>query len=124
MNRLHEIATQLVAVIDRLQSQDRAGITPTQGQVFELFDLKNDLKHALLVHEPPVPCSIPSCGRPATVTVHEQRYCARCGRAMSLVTTQVTGEAPEIARNRIQHMLMGRAPWPNGVDATEPVGTR
>jgi hypothetical protein len=109
---LQNVGHQTVAAIGRLKGMHRAGLTPTYGQIEELFELGDQLDVALKLANPALPCSIGSCGRPAAKYLHDRPFCARCARALEAVTTQVKTDAPEIARARIEAMVRGRAPWP------------
>lgn len=116
---LQEVGHQLVGNLRRLKQQHSAGITPTFGQVEELFDLGEQLDVAIRLSEPALPCSIDTCRRAAATKVHSRPYCERCARALQAVTTQVAQDAPEIARARLEAMVRGRAPWPASAAAGE-----
>lgn len=92
---LHTIARQLCAHVAALKQQHRAGITPSYGQVEDLFDFGERLSQVLDSGEatpPPLPrCSNESCAAPATTTIAGQAYCGTCAHAVRQLLRDLEG---------------------------------
>jgi len=79
---MSDTARQLCAHIKALKAVHRAGLTPSFGQVEELFDRAADLDQLLgpasVAHQVRV-CTRPSCGCAATTMVGASPLCQACG---------------------------------------------
>ncbi len=75
----HGLATALVALIAQLKHQHKAGITPSYGQVDDLFDLGDRLHVALQAGAPLAAapsCTHAGCDHHAFVEIAGMPYCA------------------------------------------------
>lgn len=111
-SQLYDLARAVADHIELLKRQIRSDVTPTLGQVEELFDLGERIAVELMLNEPTLPCSIAQCSRPAVAHIGSRPYCVRCAKALRAVTVQVQSDASEIARTRLEAMVKGQTPWP------------
>lgn len=118
-SQLYELARAIVDHVDLMKRQIRHDVTPTLGEVEELFDLAERMGMELALNEPSLPCSIPTCARPSAAYIGARPYCVRCAKALRAVTMQVQSDAPEIARQRLEAMAQGKTPWPHIDTAAE-----
>jgi hypothetical protein len=112
MSHLREVAHLVSLKLRTIRKQHQAGINPTTGELFDLFDLGDRLETEADISEPTVPCSIAECKRASSAVVQSRPYCDRCAEALRAVTSQIAQDAPELARQRIEAMVAGRASWP------------
>lgn len=81
---LSESARLLCGQIKQLKCVHRAGLTPSFGQVEELFDRADDLERLLgsaPAERTARACTRPTCAQDATTMVGTLPYCQRCGEA-------------------------------------------
>lgn len=116
MTHTVDVRQLLVTHIRQLRQQHKAGITPTYGQIDDLFDLGERLEGEIRTTEPTMPCALPAgCTTPATERVGTATYCARHAQALRALTQLVVEDADSIAIARLCDMERGRAPWPAAV---------
>lgn len=89
-----ETAHLLCDHVRLLERQHRAGITPSYGQVEDLFDLARRLDTSLdagapLVGAPTARCARPGCGEVATVPIGPFAYCAPCAVQFRMLLQQL-----------------------------------
>ena len=106
------VALQLCDLIDVLRKQHRAGITPTFGQVEDLFDLADHLRVQARL-EAPAPervavrgCSVRGCDGAVSAELSEHPYCGRHARVMRETLGRVQQLLHEAA------VTVGRVQWP------------
>jgi hypothetical protein len=103
-SRAHGLALRLRTI----RKQHQAGINPTTGELFDLFDLGERLDTEAEISEPAVPCSIAACKRASSAVVQSRPYCDRCAEALRAVTNQIaSGRAGARAA---AHRSDGRGP--------------
>lgn len=106
------VAVQLCDLIDQLRKQHRAGITPTFGQVEDLFDLGDRLRVEVRLEaardEKPAArgCSVRGCEGSATTQLAQHPYCVRHARVIGETLTRVQQLLHEAS------VTVGRVQWP------------
>jgi len=102
-------AQHLCAHVRLLKSVHKAGLTPSFGQVEDLFDLADGLEQvidSLGVDQAVRSCTRPECAAAATSVVAGRPYCDPCGAAVRKLLKQVEGFGLETVR--------GNWPVPSG----------
>lgn len=120
MSQLREVSQMLVLRLRTIRKQHQAGLNPSASELFDLFDLTERLATEIDISATPaVPCSIKECGRRSTTRVDGRLYCDRCAEALRTVTQQISQDAPELARQRLEAMVAGRVSWPTAAPETK-----
>lgn len=96
---------QLCDLIGAIERQHRAGITPTFGQVEELFEMARELRGGPMMgaDQPPVrwpsgktPCDAPGCGADAVTDIYGTPFCRLHGDVVSRLVRVLQGYFPSL----------------------------
>lgn len=103
-----EIADQLCDHIDLLRKQHKAGLTPSFGQIDDLFELSDQLRAAARASATPAAlvCSVRGCLQDAGALVAGKPYCRVHGRQVGEVLSSLQELMPDV------YASVGRVEWP------------
>lgn len=104
------MATQLCDHVALLKKQHKSGVTPTFGQVDDLFDMADRLQHALdtggALEDPALTCTVRGCPALALAMTNGHPYCESHAREVSHLLTSLNKLLPDL------HASLSRVSWP------------